>query len=600
MPPVEIESVPLPVDAHAEIGIHLKIVEKATTIPLVNDAVTAVTPIITEAVTAATNLHTQVREANTVYNTVEDLILGGIKEATPTLTESVPEVVKTTLATTVGQLDTLACDGLDKLTTTIPQLNEPTQEIITNTTGEIVTVVNDVTDYVTSFSIAQWGLKTADKALDVTEKILHTLEPSDDPDTPLSPIFSLPLVATVLSCVKPTVAKVRALRRYLRSLRHGGRRRACATADETTIGWFLETFYINILLTTVFGIRIAPLCETTTDDLPLATSGKRKTPEPEDVEEETVVMLSDEKIAEYDEAQDPDYEPTEEETPDEPLEYDSQAEISQEHIADEEVTEGTTVEEVEEETVEATEESQEIVTEESSQEELVTEESSQEGTVEDDACNTPACEKVVVEGKHVVVEEVKPMGTLEDETTGEVEETTDMAEEVLTTETTETTDMTEEALTTETTDMTEEILTTETTDMTEEAHTTETTETTDMTEEVIPTETTKTTDMTEEVIPTETTGMTEEVLTTETTDMLATETTDMTEEVHTTETTDVTGEVVTETTGEEVHTTNTTEMTGEVETGEVVTETTGEEVHTTNTTEMTGEVEHTTDMEATS
>merc|ERR1712055_130287 len=476
MPPVEIESVPLPVDAHAEIGIHLKIVEKATTIPLVNDAVTAVTPIITEAVTAATNLHTQVREANTVYNTVEDLILGGIKEATPTLTESVPEVVKTTLATTVGQLDTLACDGLDKLTTTIPQLNEPTQEIITNTTeiitnttGEIVTVVNDVTDYVTSFNVAQWGLKTADKALSVTEKILHTLEPSDDPDTPLSPIFSLPLVATVLSCVKPTVAKVCALRRYLRSLRHGGRRRACATADETTIGWFLETFYINILLTTVFGIRIAPLCETTADDPPLATSGKRKTPEPEDAEEETVVMLSDEKIAEYDEAQDPDYEPTEE-TPDEPLEYDSQAEISQEHIADEEVTEGTTVEEVAEEIVEpetATEESQEIVTEESSQEDLVTEESSQEGTVDDDSCNTPACEKVVVEGKHVVVDEVKPMGTLEDATTGEVEETTE--EVVHTTEVvdeTETTDVTEDI--TETTDMTEEVHTTEATDMTEE------------------------------------------------------------------------------------------------------------------------------------
>merc|ERR1712055_545457 len=373
MPPVEIESVPLPVDAHAEIGIHLKIVEKATTIPLVNDAVTAVTPIITEAVTAATNLHTQVREANTVYNTVEDLILGGIKEATPTLTESVPEVVKTTLATTV----------------------------------------------------AQWGLKTADKALSVTEKILHTLEPSDDPDTPLSPIFSLPLVATVLSCVKPTVATVRALRRYLRALRHGGRRLACATADVTTIGWFLETFYINILLTTIFGIRIAPLCETTTDDLPLATSDKRKTLEPEDAEEETVVMLSDEKIAEYDEAKDPDYVPTEEETPVDPLEYDSAAEISHEHGTEEEVAEET---------------EEEIVTEESSQEDLVTE----------DLCNTPACEKVVEEGKHVVVEEVKPMGTLEDETTGKVvhtEETTDMTEVVTETtgelvHTTETTDMT--------------------------------------------------------------------------------------------------------------------------------------------------------------
>merc|ERR1712055_77405 len=269
----EIESAPLPVAVvgHAEIGIHLKIVEKAATIPLVNDAVTAVTPIITEAVTAATNLHTQVREANTVYNAVEDLILGGIKGATPTLTESVPEVVKTTLATTVDQLDTLACDGLDKLTT-IPQLNEPTQEMITNTTemitnktGEIVTVVNDVTDYVTSFSIAQWGLETADKALSVTEKVLQTPEPSDDPDTPLSPIFALPLVATLLSCVKPIVAKVGTLRHYLSALRHGGRRRACATAADTTIGWFLGTFYINILLTTVFGIHIAPLETEATD-----------------------------------------------------------------------------------------------------------------------------------------------------------------------------------------------------------------------------------------------------------------------------------------------------------------------------------------------
>jgi len=383
----------------------------------------------------------------------------------------------------------LACDGLDKLTTTIPQLNEPTQEIITNTTemitnttGEIVTVVNDVTDYVTSFSVAQWGLKTADKALSVTEKILHTLEPSEDPDTPLSPIFSLPLVATLLSCVKPTVATVRALRRYLRALRHGGRRVACATADVTTIGWFLETFYINILLTTIFGIRIAPLCETTADDLPLATSDKRKTPEPEDAEEETVVMLSDEKIAEYVEAEDPDYVPTEEATPVDPLEYDSAAEISQDHITEEEVVE---------ETVEPEATEEEIVTEESSQEELVTEESSQEGTVEDDACNTPACEKVVVEGKHVVVEEVKPMGTLEDETTAEVVHTEEVVEE------TETTDVTE-VPTTETTDVTEEVHTTETTDVTEEVHTTETT------------------DMTEEVV-TETTG--EVVHTTETTDM---------------------------------------------------------------------------------
>ena len=63
----------------------------------------------------------------------------------------------------------------------------------------------------------------------------------------------------------------------------------------------------------------------------------RKTPEPEDAEEETVVMLSDKKIAEYVEAEDPDYVPTEEATPVDPLEYDSAVEISQGHITEDEV-----------------------------------------------------------------------------------------------------------------------------------------------------------------------------------------------------------------------------------------------------------------------
>merc|ERR1719309_1538867 len=62
-------------------------------------------------------LHTQVRDRNTVYNTVEDYVMDGFKEAGPTITGSitknVPEAVMTTVATAVDQLDTLACPGLD-------------------------------------------------------------------------------------------------------------------------------------------------------------------------------------------------------------------------------------------------------------------------------------------------------------------------------------------------------------------------------------------------------------------------------------------------------------------------------------------------------
>merc|ERR1711913_278125 len=207
---------------------------------------------------------------------------------------------------------------------------------------------------------------------------------------------------------KPTIHKIRAVRRYLRALRHGGRRRAGAGATKTlgqvnVIGWFLETFYVNFFLINIFGMKLAPLVKTT-DSGPLATSGKRKTLD-DDEDETTAEKLSEKNMAEYNESQDPDYEPTMESSEDS-LEYDSQAEVSQES------QEGA-LEEVAEESLEATEDSQEEVTED-------TQESSQEGTVEDDACNTPACEKV----EHKEVEQVKPMASMETEATEETTTTT--------------------------------------------------------------------------------------------------------------------------------------------------------------------------------
>merc|ERR1711913_279727 len=125
------------------------IVEKAKVLPIVHDAVSA-----------AFMLHTQVRDCNTVYNTVEDFVMDGIKEAGPTITgtitKNVPEAVMTTVATAVDQLDTLACRGLDQLTTTIPQLNTPTKEIATK--------INDATGYVAKSlgltTILRWFLET--------------------------------------------------------------------------------------------------------------------------------------------------------------------------------------------------------------------------------------------------------------------------------------------------------------------------------------------------------------------------------------------------------------------------------------------------------
>merc|ERR1711913_53364 len=229
---------------------------------------------------------------------------------------------------------------------------------------------------------------------------------------------------------KPTIHKIRAVRRYLRALRHGGRRRAGAGATKTlgqvnVIGWFLETFYVNFFLINIFGMKLAPLVKTT-DSGPLATSGKRKTLD-DDEDETTAEKLSEKNMAEYNESQDPDYEPTMESSEDS-LEYDSQAEVSQE-------------------------------SQEGAQEEVAedTQESSQEGTVEDDACNTPACEKV----EHKEVEQVKPMASMETEATEETTTTTteETTETVATEETTEATVETTETVATEET--TEETAATE-------------------------------------------------------------------------------------------------------------------------------------------
>merc|ERR1711931_1391 len=180
MPPNAMDTVatPFPTD--------LKIVEKAKVLPIVHDAVSA-----------AVMLHTQVRDCNTVYNTVEDFVMDGIKEAGPTITgtitNNVPEAVMTTVATAVDQLDTLACRGLDQLTTTIPQLNTPTKEIankINDATGyvakslglgKIIAWLLD-TFYINFFLINIFGMKLVEVSAETETVVAETAETMEEPE----------------------------------------------------------------------------------------------------------------------------------------------------------------------------------------------------------------------------------------------------------------------------------------------------------------------------------------------------------------------------------------------------------------------------------
>merc|ERR550519_1176075 len=252
--------------------------------------------------------------------------MDGIKVATPILEDNVfpnvPEGVKTTMATAVDQLDTLACHGLDQLTTNIPLLTETTGEIVKTTTEATVTMANNVTDYLASFHIVQAGLKMTDTGLAYTEKALTTLEPS-------LPTVLQPYVA-------PTVTKIEQVRRYLRAIRHAGRKLA---GPDIGAGWLIDMFHINFFLSFV-GISLVPITTLTT------TETKEAVLMDTNDEETTLEKLSDEKMAEYDSSQDADYVPeSSQESLD--IDYNSQAEVSQED-SQEVVTEESTQEESQE------------------------------------------------------------------------------------------------------------------------------------------------------------------------------------------------------------------------------------------------------------
>jgi len=292
MAPVEIESIPsLPVAASTTSS--LKTVDKALELPIIHDAVNM-----------ATKLHQQATQYPT-YNQVEAIVANGVSMVDKGLSEG----VKSTVATAVSSLDDLASTGLDKLTTSVPALSTPTEEILPTITGSIS--ASTATDYVASFEVVQTGLKLADTALSLGEKGLKTFAPSLEEG----------------SLAGGVVKQLRVVRRALRAIRHGGRREAGhADEEEKDVDltswkkWIINMLHINAILG-IFGMSL----DEDKEEEPVATSPK-KTEVDETVDDETLAeKLEKDYGDESQDSQDPDYvpsNPTEEDS----LEYKSDEE----------------------------------------------------------------------------------------------------------------------------------------------------------------------------------------------------------------------------------------------------------------------------------
>merc|ERR1712183_695577 len=213
----------------------------------------------------------------------------GIKIIKDKADESLSEAIKDKVGSCVTSLDTLACDGLDQLTSAVPSLRSPTPDLVETTKETANNYVDMIEEYVASFGLAQFGIRLVDTGLAVLE-------------SPLS------LISTSIC------SKVQDVRRHLRAVRRAGAKRAGYPCKE---GPFLlqvaNMFSLNFMLG-FLGIQLVGA-----DEEPLASSAKK----------ESSSGLLDKELEEEDSEMDPDYVLDSEES-DDSLEYRSETELEQE------------------------------------------------------------------------------------------------------------------------------------------------------------------------------------------------------------------------------------------------------------------------------
>jgi len=195
MAPHEQDSIP----TEAIVTPSFKIVGKAMEIPIVNSAVEAATKLHNEAVTYP------------YVNQVETIIGGLITKAEDTITPCVSTTITDTVTSTAAQLDTLACTGLDQVTSAVPALKLPTGELATATTDATLNLANTVLDVVAKFTVVRLLITAFVTVLGFAVKGLETAVGLLEGKTELCPAT----ITTVVGVVKPVIGHINTFKALL-------------------------------------------------------------------------------------------------------------------------------------------------------------------------------------------------------------------------------------------------------------------------------------------------------------------------------------------------------------------------------------------------
>merc|ERR1719402_1929303 len=212
------------------------------------------------------------------------------------VSEAVAEVVST-VAEAVKILEPYPCtESVEETIVPVTKTDVPSEEV-----APLVNLLNNATEYVASFSVAQTALKASDSALGLVDSSLQTAGVS--------------------------ISAIQSIRRHARAVKRAGARKIepVSCIEDTIAGSVVEKFGFNFFLSLV-GLKIVP------------TNLKHKIQKEPLDEEWTINDLENEELDSSDSDEDPDYCPSD--ASEDPLEYASDTNIENEKIVLEEIEGG--------------------------------------------------------------------------------------------------------------------------------------------------------------------------------------------------------------------------------------------------------------------
>merc|ERR1711864_25292 len=181
MAPVEIDSIPaaaveVPVE-NSKIAVNqYKIVNKVFELPIINDVYSEAQKLSSYIPMESTMSHLSALVGNvttTIRTSAEENLLPRIPGDLAENIQKNVNVVLEQVNAVVGNLDTMACDGMDQLTEKVPALKEATPMFVESTKTSLVNCMTLVAEYLASFPVGQLALKVTDLELDTVDVVLN-------------------------------------------------------------------------------------------------------------------------------------------------------------------------------------------------------------------------------------------------------------------------------------------------------------------------------------------------------------------------------------------------------------------------------------------